>query len=172
MAWGGSGLESCLCDACSWQLFSPLCGKTPLISGLLPVSGGPRSSSVGTRVSFTALSILGSGPPVYTPRLYRKVSPCPHFMYWTPARITTGFPELGCSSERPSLDSQLGLSSTECAATRHSPISTLARGSFREVSPFAAWIPGLKHCFKVEKSTNKPPRTISKAKGLCLKCQE
>ena len=88
------------------------------------------------------------------------------------ARITTGFPELGCSSERPSLDSQLGLSSTECAATRHSPISTLARGSFREVSPFAAWIPGLKHCFKVEKSTNKPPRTISKAKGLCLKCQE
>ena len=76
MAWSGSSLESSLGDASSQQLFSPLCRKTLLVSGLLPVSGGPRGGSAGTSVSFTALSIL-SMPHDST----EEVSSRPHFMH-------------------------------------------------------------------------------------------
>ena len=152
MAWSGSSLESSLSDASSRQLFSPLCRKTLLVSGLLPVSRGPRGGSAGTRVSFTALSIL-SMPHDST----EEVSPRPMLCTWTPARITAGFLELGRSSERLSLDSHPGLGSTECVATRRSPVSALARGSFRDVSPFAAWIPRIKTPFQSRQKYKQPP---------------
>lgn len=68
MAWSGSSLESSLSDASSRQLSSPLCRKTPLVSGLLPVSGGPRGGSAGSflgsclSLGVHAAALLG---PVY-----------------------------------------------------------------------------------------------------------
>ena len=90
--------------------------------------------------------------------LQRKCRRVPILCTWTPARITAGFLELGRSSERLSLDSHPGLGSTECAATCRSPVSALARGSFRGVSPFVAWIPRIKTPFQTrEKYKQHPP---------------
>lgn len=98
--------------------------------------------------------------PIHAPRLQRKCRRVPILCTWTPARITAGFLELGRSSERLSLDSHPGLGSTECVATCRSPVSALAQGSSRDISPFAAWIPRIKTPFQSRKKYKQHPLQI------------